>query len=244
MMTKYKMTLRYEGTRYKGWQKLKQTNDTIQGKIESVLSKYFGQEINIDGAGRTDAGVHAYAQVASFSAPLQDTESLMKILNGFLPEDIVITNLETMSSDFHARFKAIDKTYSYTIWTAKCPPVFERKYVTLLDQPVNIEKMKKASRLFLGQHDFKAFCTDKTKKSTIRKIIDIQFEVTENSFTIHYRGDGFLYNMVRIMTGTLIEVGQDRRDIQTITTALQSKLRSDAGETAPAQGLALNKITY
>lgn len=243
-MARYKLEIAYEGTKYKGWQRLKQTEETIQGKIEGVLSRYCGQEMTIDGAGRTDAGVHARCQVASFDGPLLDELALRTAMNTYLPEDIVIKSVTQVGGRFHARFNATEKTYVYTIWTAAYPPVFERKFVTVVTERIDLDAMKLASRLLIGQHDFKGFSTDKTKKSTTRTIKKIDFEISPEKVKIYYTGDGFLYNMVRILTGTLLEIGMGSMTPEAILEILAKKDRSIAGPTAPPQGLALWHVNY
>lgn len=245
-MITYKMEIQYEGTRYKGWQRLKTTEVTIQSKIETVLSRLLGESIEIHGSGRTDAGVHARKQIASFKTQSNMTaDVLLHEMNQYLPEDIVITSLTVSSDTFHARFNAQRKTYVYQIWTAVHPPVFERHYVLDLEgKALNLEAMKIASRLFIGTHDFKGFSTDKTKKSTIRTIDNIAFITDGHLLKIEFTGDGFLYNMVRIIVGTLIEIGLGKRDASTIEAVFKSNNRELAGETAPAKGLILEEVYY
>ena len=245
-MITYKMEIQYEGTRYKGWQRLKTTDATIQSKIETVLTRLLGETIEIQGSGRTDAGVHARKQIASFKTQSNMTANvLMREMNQYLPEDIVITSLTASSDTFHARFNAQKKTYVYQIWTGVYPPVFERHYVLDLEgKELNLEAMKIASRLFIGTHDFKGFSTDKTKKSTVRTIENIAFITDGHLLKIEFTGDGFLYNMVRIIVGTLIEIGLGKRDISSVEAVFQSNNRELAGETAPAKGLLLEEVYY
>ncbi len=245
-MITYKMEIQYEGTRYKGWQRLKTTEATIQSKIETALTRLLGESIEIQGSGRTDAGVHARKQVASFKTQSNmAVDVLLHEMNQYLPEDIVITSLRASSDTFHARFNAQRKTYVYQIWTAGHPPVFERHFVFDLEgKALNLEAMKIASRLFVGTHDFKGFSTDKTKKSTIRTIENIAFITDGHLLKIEFTGDGFLYNMVRIIVGTLIEVGLGKRDASSVEAVFQSNNRELAGETAPAKGLILEEVYY
>lgn len=245
-MITYKMEIQYEGTRYKGWQRLKTTEATIQSKIETVLARLLGESIEIQGSGRTDAGVHARKQIASFKTRNNMTaDVLMHEMNQYLPEDIVITSLSASSDTFHARFNALKKTYVYQIWTAEHPPVFERHYVMDLEgKNLDIEAMKKASRQFIGTHDFKGFSTDKTKKSTVRTIDDIAFVTDGHLLKIEFTGNGFLYNMVRIIVGTLIEIGLGKRDASSVEAVFISNNRELAGETAPAKGLILEEVYY
>lgn len=245
-MITYKMEIQYEGTRYKGWQRLKTTDTTIQSKIETVLTRLLGESIEIQGSGRTDAGVHARKQVASFMTHHNmPSDVLMHEMNHYLPEDIVIISLTAASDTFHARFNAQKKTYVYQIWMAAHPPVFERHFVLDVEgKAIDIEAMKVASRQFIGTHDFKGYSTDKTKKSTVRTIEKIAIITEGNFLKIEFTGDGFLYNMVRIIVGTLLEIGFGKRDASTIETVFQSKNRERAGETAPAKGLILEDVYY
>ncbi len=245
-MKTYKMEIQYEGSRYKGWQRLKTSDATIQSKIETVLTRLLNESIEIQGSGRTDAGVHARNQVASFKTQSQmPSKELVFEMNHYLPEDIVITSLAHVDDNFHARFNALKKTYVYQIWLADHPPVFERHFVLDLEgKSLDIEAMKIASRRFIGKHDFKGYSTDKTKKSTVRTIETINFIKEENLLKIEFTGDGFLYNMVRILVGTLLEIGFGKRDQTTIEAVFQSNTRELAGETAPAKGLILEKVIY
>lgn len=244
-MQYYKCVVGYDGSRYKGWQRLKATDQTIQGKIEAVLTKLFKVPIEIQGSGRTDAGAHADQQVFSFF--VQDaieTEVLRKQMNRYLPEDIVIKEVVMMNRPFHARYEAKEKTYLYRVWKAAYPPLFERALVSSSDLPLDIESMRAAAEHFLGEKDFRGFCTDKTKKSTYRKIKRIDVVETENEVQFYFTGDGFLYNMVRIMVGTLLEIGEKKRPVSSIEDVFLSKNREDAGPTAPAQGLILVDVKY
>jgi len=245
-MFTYRLDIQYEGTRYKGWQKLKTTDLTIQSKIEMVLTRLLGETIEIQGSGRTDSGVHARNQVASFKTLRQiPSDRLLMEMNQYLPDDIVVTSIVSVDDKFHARFSAQKKTYVYQIWLASYPPVFDRHFVLDLEGKLpNIEMMKIASRSFIGTHDFKGFSTDKTKKSTVRTIEAIHFVMEGNLLRIEITGDGFLYNMVRIIVGTLLEIGLGKRDIATIEAIFQNKIRENAGETAPAKGLFLQEVIY
>ncbi|KXL51685.1 tRNA pseudouridine synthase A [Anaerotignum neopropionicum] len=246
MMRNYKMLLAYDGGRYNGWQKQGNTDNTIQEKLEGIVSALAGCPIEVYGSGRTDAGTHAYGQVANFHMNWEGTaEKLMDCINEKLPEDMAVLSLESVSPRFHSRLSAKGKIYEYTIWNSKKPPVFERKYVFWCEKPLHLEKMKEASQAFLGEHDFKSFCANKRmKKSTVRKIYEIQFLCTEDKITISYHGNGFLYQMVRILTGTLIEVGEGKRQPEEISAILAALDREKAGFTAPAKGLVLREVFY
>jgi len=245
-MKNFKMILAYDGGRYNGWQKQGNTDNTIQEKLEGIVSALAGCPTEVYGSGRTDAGTHAYGQVANFHMKWSGTvEELMDCINQKLPEDIAVLSLKMVPPRFHSRLSAKAKTYEYTIWNSKKPPVFQRKYVFWCEKPLNVQKMQEASKAFVGEHDFKSFCANKRmKKSTVRKIYDIQFQCDENKIAISYHGNGFLYQMVRILTGTLIEVGEGKRDVEEIPSILAAMEREKAGFTAPAKGLALKEVYY
>lgn len=246
-MKKIKITIAYDGTKYNGWQIQRATDNTIQGKISAVLSRMCGHMVEVDGSGRTDAGVHAMAQVASFEIDdSHGADHILAYLNQYLPDDIAVLSAEEAPADFHARFSARSKTYRYRIHTSPIPNVFERKYVyTYLDKPLNVGRMKQAASLLLGTHDYKAFCGNpKFKKSSVRTIMDIRIEETESGITISYTGDGFLQNMVRILTGTLIEVGNGNLSPTMMPEIIESRDRQKAGFTAPPQGLTLVRVEY
>ena len=242
----YKLTIQYDGSRYDGWQRQGNTDNTIQGKLEGVLSRLAEEPIEIQGAGRTDAGVHAEGQVASVKLPgTLPAAEVMTYLNQYLPDDISVVAVEETDDRFHARLNATGKVYRYSVRMGACPDVFRRKYQYRVEEPLNIDAMKKAAALLTGTHDYRAFCSNKRyKKSTVRTVFAIDIEVNNADLTITFRGDGFLYNMVRILTGTLLEVGQGLRAHDEIPAILSSLDRTKAGKTAPAQGLTLVKVEY
>ena len=245
-MKNFCMKIQYDGSRYSGWQKQGNTQNTIQGKIESILSKMTGEEIEIHGSGRTDAGVHALGQVANFKCdtPLSETE-LMDYLNSYLPLDIRVINLEEAAPRFHARLNAKKKQYRYTINTNKVHDVFNRKYQYHLPETLDLEAMQNTIFYLKGEHDFKSFCDNKRmKKSTVRTIYEIKLTLENGILTIDYFGNGFLYHMVRILTGTFIEVGQGKRNPEEISEIIRAKDRSASGFLAPAEGLTLIKVEY
>lgn len=245
-MKNYKIIVAYDGTRYKGWQSQKTTDATVEGKIEGVLEKAIGHPVDVIGSGRTDAGVHAKGQTANFHMEEKfSPEELLSILNRYLPEDIAVLSAEEVPERFHSRFSAVEKTYQYRIHTGSIPEVFERKYVYTHTEPLMIEQMKKAAEYMVGTQDFTSFCGNRhMKKSAVRSVYEIRFEVTEQEIRIIYRGSGFLQNMIRIMTGTLIEVGQGKRSPEEIPAVLAAKNREAAGYTAPPQGLMLMEVKY
>ncbi len=242
----YKLTISYDGSRYDGWQRQGNTDNTIQGKLEAVFSSISGETVEIHGAGRTDAGVHAEAQTASLRlASSIPPGELMTRANGYLPEDIAITAAEEAPERFHARLNAKGKTYRYSIRMGSVPDVFRRKYQHRVEEPLDIEAMRKAASALCGRHDFKAFCSLKRyKKSTVRTVEGIDILLSGQNMDIYFRGEGFLYNMVRIMAGTLLEVGMGLKKPGDMADILSSLDRSKAGPTAPAKGLCLIKVEY
>lgn len=246
-MQNYKITISYDGTKYDGWQIQKTSNNTIQGKISAVLSKMCGKFIEIDGSGRTDAGVHAKGQVASFKTDqVFTTSEILTYLNKFLPEDIAVERVEAVDDKFHARLSCKKKCYRYRIRTSEIPDVFNRKYVYhYTDKTLNINNMQKTAELLKGTHDFKAFCGNPhLKKSSVRTIFDINIKKTTDEIIIDFIGNGFLQKMVRILVGTLISVGNGTISPSEITKIIDSKNRENAGFTAPPQGLMLMWAEY
>ena len=245
-MKHYKMIVQYDGTRYKGWQGQNSTDMTIQGKLEAVLGRMAGHPVEITGSGRTDAGVHARGQVADFWMEEHfEKEAILEYLNSYLPEDIAVISMEEAADRFHSRYAATAKTYRYQIHTGTIPDVFARRYEYHYTEPLDIDRMKQAAGYLVGTHDFKAFCGNKRmKKSTVRTIYDISIRKEGADIRIDYRGNGFLQNMVRILTGTLIEVGDGRRKPEEINDILASLDRENAGYTAPACGLMLLEVEY
>ena len=246
ILRNFKITIQYDGTRYKGWQVQNSTDMTIQGKIQSVLSEMTGLEIEVIGSGRTDAGVHAYGQVANFHLPdTWEADEILEYLNQYLPMDIAVIAIEEVEERFHARFHATSKTYVYRIHRSTIPNVFERKFMYTYTENLDVSAMREAAILLIGTHDFMAFCGNKKmKKSTVRTVTDILIEEIGNELRISYTGDGFLQNMIRIMTGTLIEVGNGTKTIAQISEILSSKERQNAGYTVPSEGLCLKSVFY
>ncbi len=245
-MKNFKLLLAYDGTRYKGWQRLGNTEQTIQGKLESVLSRLFERPIEIVGSGRTDAGVHARAQVANFWVQTDLTEAaILQYLRRYLPEDIGVCSVEEVDGRFHSRLSAVEKTYCYRVWNSEAPNVFERRYLTVVPEALDVEAMQKAAEAFCGTHDFLAFCSNKHfKKSSVRTVYSVQVERRQEEIRFTVRANGFLYNMVRIMVGTLLEIGLNQREIGSIPQLFASRIREDAGFTAPAKGLCLMEVRY
>lgn len=245
-MQNYKMVLSYDGTRYDGWQKQGNTANTIQGKLEAQLSRLTGETVEIHGSGRTDAGVHAIGQVVSFKLNKKwGCARLQEACNQYLPKDIVVCMLEEAEPRFHARLNAVEKTYRYRICTSHVRNVFERYYIYEYGNTLNTTAMRQAANLLIGEHDFQSFCsTKRSKKSTVRKLYEINIAEEDREVTLTFRGNGFLYNMVRILTGTLIEVGEGKRSPEEMPAILAAKDRTTAGFTAPAEGLMLMSVGY
>ena len=244
-MRNIRLDICYDGTRYRGWQRLPGKDDTLQGKLETALSRILEESIEISGSGRTDAGVHARGQVANFhTESTMTTAEILANLRRYLPEDIGIYSCKDVSPRFHARLNAKEKTYRYRIWNSEAPCVFERRYVAVMPEALDVEVMKAAAGKLVGEHDFSAFCGNpKFKKSTVRYIRSIDIRREGGELVIEYTGNGFLHNMVRILTGTLVEVGRGERNAQSIPALFGGK-RADAGFLAPAQGLCLMEVYY
>lgn len=244
-MKNYKLLVAYDGTRYYGWQRQPDQN-TIQGKLESVLSVLCGREVEVIGAGRTDAGVHAREMAANANLETDlSPEEVRDYLNRYLPDDIAVLEVREASPRFHARYNAIGKTYRYTCFDGPVKPVFDRKYCARLEERPDVERMREAAEILRGEHDFRNFCVNpRTKKSTVRRVdrIEIQRDGGYVRFTFH--GTGFLQNMVRIMVGALLEVGCGRMTAEELRAVLETGERRKAGPTAPAQGLCLMSVDY
>ena len=245
-MKNYKITVSYDGTRYKGWQVLKSTDATIQGKLQMVLSALAGHPVEVIGSGRTDAGVHAIGQVANFHLDEHfSAEEIFEDLNRHLPEDIAVTKIKEVDDRFHSRYQAVEKTYRYRIRTSPVPNVFERKFLYQYGQTLDVDKMKKAAQALVGTHDFASFCGNRhMKKSTVRTIFSIDLVERDGEIEILYCGNGFLQNMVRILTGTLLEVGTGKRKVREMKEILEGRNRSLAGPMAAAKGLVLINVEY
>ncbi len=245
-MNNYKMTIQYDGGRYKGWQRLKDNDGTIQGKLENVLTELTGEQVEVIGCSRTDAGVHAYGQVANFKTESgYSREEVMHYLNRYLPRDISVVELLPAAPQFHSRYHAKEKTYLYQIWNEEYPNPFIRKYSMQVEQPLDLEQMRAACQYFLGSHDFTAFSNVKSKKkSMVREIYGLIIEKQNSLIEIRICGDGFLYNMVRKIVGILIEVGLGKRKADTIPALIHNRDRSQIGILADACGLILESITY
>ena len=271
MEQNYKLTISYDGSRYFGWEHQKSTENTIQGKLETVLARMLLADreereteahctdssketaqtealpaVSVTGAGRTDAGVHAKAMIASvrLDTPRSEAE-IQDYMNRYLPEDISVDGLRRAAERFHARYSAVGKTYCYSCYAGNAKPVFERKYLTLLEQMPDVSRMREAAALLTGTHDFRSFCGNpRMKKSTVRTVDSIEIRVSGPYLRMYFHGNGFLQHMVRILSGTLLEVGFGKRSPEEMSAILAARDRTAAGYTAPAQGLCLIRVDY
>ena len=246
MKQNYRMTLQYEGTKYNGWQKQGNTPNTIQARLEAILQKLDGTEVEVRGSGRTDAGVHARGQVASFALehPLPAAE-VMACLNRYLPRDIGVTALEAAEPRFHARLNARSKWYRYRIHQGAVPDVFGRRYSWPCPELLDTAAMEAAAAHLVGRLDFRSFCDQKnSKRSTVRRVDSITFSREGTDLVIDFRGEGFLSHMVRITVGTLAEAGAHGLLPGQIPSVLAAQDRKQAGPLAPACGLTLMGVEY
>ncbi len=246
MKRNVRFIIAYDGTRYYGWEHQPNTDMTIQGKIETVLSRMVDKETELIGAGRTDAGVHAKAMVANAMIDTEMTETeIMDYMNHYLPDDISIEEVVFAADRFHSRYNATGKTYRYTCYYGNTKPVFDRKYLFVLDEKPDVSAMRKAAAILEGEHDFASFCANpRMKKTTVRCVEKIVIEEKGGYIYFTFRGNGFLQHMVRILTGTLLEVGWHKRTPESMEELIKAKDRKLAGITAPAQGLMLLTVYY
>lgn len=285
MKRNFKMKIRYDGTRFQGWESQPGVEMTIEGKIETVLRRMLedemgegaltsektslktlgkisgedaadnndntalinaGMPVKVIASGRTDAGVHAIGQVANVHLDTDMTVAdIQSYLNRYLPDDIAIEDLKDASERFHARYNALGKTYRYTCYYGASKPVFDRKYVNVLDQEPDVRAMRQAAEYLIGTHDFKSFCANpRMRKSTVRCVDSIEIEKEGPYIRMYFHGNGFLQNMVRILSGTLLEVGFGRMTPERVGEVLEAKDRKLAGPTAKAQGLCLMEVDY
>lgn len=249
-MRNIRLLLQYEGTRYQGWQRQTSSDNTIQGKLEALLSKMCGETVEISASGRTDAGVHAMGQVANFHTTCQmTTEEILAYCNRYLPEDIAVIEVSEAAPRFHSRLNACGKCYCYRVINSDIPNVFWRRYAQEIPETLDLDAMRRAAELLLGEHDFKSFTSAKKgKKSTVRRIDEILIERgtgQENGLlTFTFVGNGFLHHMIRILMGTLLEVGMGKRRAESMTGILAACNREAAGALVPAKGLTLMKVFY
>ena len=241
-----KLVVAYDGTAYCGWQ-IQPNGITVQQVLNETLSQFFHQEIAVVGASRTDSGVHALCNVCAFDVDTRmPADKISYALNQFLPDDISVVASEEVDKDFHPRFQKGKKTYEYKILNSPFPNPVERLYSLFYHRPLDVERMKKAAAYLVGEHDFTSFSSIHAQTNTfVRRVYCCDVEKDERDMiTIHIEGNGFLYNMVRIIAGTLIEVGNGRIEPEAIKDILEAKDRSKAGPTAPPEGLMLMDIQY
>lgn len=240
------MKLQFDGSRYQGWQRLGDDDNTIQGKLETLLRKMTSEEINVIGCSRTDKGVHAKALVCNFFTNSTMTlEEIEEYINRYLPDDIVAYDLLEENERFHSRYNATSKLYRYTMDNNKYQDVFSRKFTSHIPEKLNLSLMQKAANNLVGTFDFAAFTTMKSKKkSTVRTIMDIRISKENNYIYIDFEGDGFLHNMIRIITGTLVRVGKEEISPKDAKNILEAKDRSIAGPMAESKGLCLMEVRY
>lgn len=244
-MKRVKLTVAYDGTNYCGWQ-VQPNGITVQEVLNQCLSEFIGENIETIGASRTDAGVHALGNVAVFDTEMRmPGDKFSFALNQRLPEDIRIQKSEEVDADFHPRYVKSQKTYEYRILNCRFPIPTERFYSHFTYIPLDVDKMKEAASYLIGEHDFKSFCgTGAQVKTTVRTVKEIQIEKSGDRITIRITGEGFLYNMVRIIAGTLMDIGGGLYPPEKMKEILEAKDRKKAGPTAPARGLTLMKIQY
>ena len=245
-MRNIRLTLQYEGTRFQGWQRQESSENTIQGKLEKLLSIMCHEKIQLQGSGRTDAGVHAMEQVANFHTnSIMTVEEMLEYMNAYLPQDIAVTEIMEVPERFHSRLNARGKCYRYQVINSRIPNVFLRRYALEVPESLDVEAMRQAVPYLVGEHDFKAFTSArKGKKSTVRRLDDIEIVQSGSLITFTFYGNGFLYHMVRILMGTLLEVGQGLRTADSILEIFQTGVRENAGPLVPAKGLTLMKVYY
>ncbi|WP_238884317.1 tRNA pseudouridine(38-40) synthase TruA [Clostridium sp. YIM B02551] len=244
-MRNIKLLIEYDGTDFYGWQKQK-SGRTVCGTIEEAIKKLVNEEVELIGCSRTDSGVHAKGFVASFKTNSKiPSEKFREAINQKLPDDVVILESEEVLKDFHPRYQAKGKTYCYTIVNRRTPKAIGRNYSCVVKEKLNVEKMQEACKLFVGTHDFKAFkSTGSSVKTTVRTIWDIKIEKNYDEIKIYVSGDGFLYNMVRIIVGTLLQVGEGKIKPEYINDIINEGDRNKAGKCMPAMGLSLEKVFY
>ena len=245
-MRRYRIVVAYDGTNYCGWQ-VQPNGITVEEVLNKKISKLTGEDIHIIGASRTDSGVHAMGNVAVFDTETRiPPEKFMHALNQKLPEDIVIVKSDEVAADWHPRYQdEVLKTYEYHIYNSKIQNPLKRHFHTFVSFPLDVERMREGAKHLVGEHDFVSFCNVRTQvEDTVREVKEIQILQDKEDITIRITGNGFLYNMVRIIAGTLIRVGRGFYEPERVKEILEAKERTEAGVTAPANGLVLVEIKY
>jgi len=245
-MRNIKMNLQFDGSRYAGWQRLGDKDNTIQGKLEELLGKMASEDINVIGCSRTDKGVHAKSLICNFHTTSDMTAKDIGIyVNQYLPDDIVAFNLTEVDDRFHARHNAKSKFYRYTIDNNRYQDVFTRKFTTHIPEKLSLSSMQEAADFLIGKFDFEAFTTMKSKKKDAgRTLMSINISKENNNIYIDFEGDGFLHNMIRIITGTLVRVGKREITPLDVKAILESKDRSISGPMMESKGLCLMEVRY
>ncbi len=245
-MQNIKLTIEYDGTNYSGWQIQKNTEFTVQEKLQKAFKKINKKPVKVQGASRTDAGVHAMGQAANCILDVViPIERIPAAVNRLLPKDIICKKAERVKMDFHARYDSIGKKYRYRIYNQKLPSVFVRNYSYYYRQDIDLALLKKACQYFVGTQDFASFqASGCAAKNTVKTLKSMEVIQKDREIWFEIQGDGFLYNMVRIIIGTLIELSMGKIQITDIKKIISAKDRSKAGFTAPAQGLSLLEVYY
>ena len=248
MKRNIRLTIEYDGSRYQGWQRLggDSSANTIQGKLEAVLSKMTGEDVNINGSGRTDAGVHAEEYCFSCMTDREiPCRNFVRGMNGYLPDDISILSCEDVPESFHARFSCVAKEYVYRIHNSESKNPFQTDLALHYRRAMQIDLMQEAANHFIGTHDFGSFCSNCTEdKNTVRTIYKFNIEMQGDSVLILVKGDGFLYNMIRILIGTLLSVNEGSIAIKDLDAILAARDRTLAGRTVQPHGLYLHRVYY
>ncbi|MEW6356312.1 MAG: tRNA pseudouridine(38-40) synthase TruA [Planctomycetota bacterium] len=244
-MRNIKITVEYDGTNYCGWERQK-NGVSIQEMLEKAIEGVTRKKTVIHGSGRTDAGVHALGQVATFQTASEiPAEKLLLAINAHLPRDIVVRKIEEVYGKLHARYDARSKVYRYTVLTGPAGSALDRDRVYHVKYPLNVSRMRKAAKCLLGEHDFRSFTTEAwTRKNTVRTLLDVKIERQGDRIVFTFEGDGFLYNMVRAIVGTLIDIGRGHLKVEDMKVILEARDRSKAGPTTPAKGLCLVEVRY
>jgi tRNA pseudouridine38-40 synthase len=245
-MRRIKCTISYDGTSFSGYQ-VQPNKRTVQSEIEAALQKiHKGSKVPVTASGRTDAGVHAFGQVFHFDTPIEiNGAGWQRALNANLPDDIYVKAVEVVDDNFHARFDVEKKTYRYRVLNATAADVFRRNYVLHYPYSLDVDRMKQAATILVGTHDFTSFCSTRTAvEDKVRTIYQLDILKEQDEIIFEISGNGFLYNMVRIIVGTLLEIGAGKRQGDELTSILEKCDRTLAGKTAPANGLYLWRVVY
>lgn len=248
-MMNYKMIIAYDGRRYKGFKKTKAYDDlTIQGKFETLLFKRYKQSIEVISAVNTDAGVHAHEQLINFKVPETENKAseILAYCEQYLPDDIVILSIEKVDERFHSRYLTKSVTYQYRLWKKDAinRPLFERHYVNVMKEVLDVQLMQKAASLLVGEHDFIAFTTRNKVKNSVKNLMELNVEETDHEILITMTANSFLVNMERLIVGTLIQIGSGQRKIDCVQRAFESKDRENVGHKAMAEAMSLVKVNY